>query len=300
MQTELQQFQKLGVWDLVDLPPGAKKIGTKWVFKCKRDDRDVVLRYKASLVILGFRQIEGIDYNEVYALVARLEAIRMFLAYASYKRFKVYQMDVKSAFLYGVVKEEVYVGQPPGFEDPFHRDKVYKLNKALYGLHQAPRQWYEMLSTYLVSKGFKRGLVDCTLFSKEKGGDLLLVQVYVDDIIFGSTNDLLCKEFEQIMQEKFEMSSMGEMQYFLGLQVQQLETGIFIHQTKYVADILSRFQMADSTPVSTPLPTNHGIGVDEKGEAVDPFIYRAMIGSLMYLTASRPDIMFATCLLARY
>src|ERR1044071_32737 len=221
MQAELQQFQKLGVWDLVDLPPGSKKIGTKWVYKCKRDDRGVIIRNKARLVVLGFRQIEGIDYNEVYAPVARLEAIRMFLAYASYKRFKVYQMDVKSAFLYGVVKEEVYVAQPPGFEDPLHREKVYKLNKALYGLHQAPREWYQMLSNYLISNGFKRGLVDCTLFTKEKGGDRLLVQVYVDDIIFGSTNDVMCREFEKLMQDKFVMSSMGEMQFFLGLQVEQ-------------------------------------------------------------------------------
>ena len=209
-------------------------------------------------------------------------------------------MDVKSAFLYGVVKEEVYVGQPPGFEDPIHRDKVYKLKKALYGLHQSPRQWYEMLSNYLVSKGFKRGLVDCTLFTKQKGVDLLLVQVYVGDIIFGSTNDSLCREFEQVMQEKFEMSSMGEMQFFLGLQVDQTLSGIFIHQTKYVSEVLSRFQMEDSTPVATPIQPNHGICVDARGEAVDPFTYRAIIGSLMYLTASRPDIMFATCLYARY
>src|ERR1044071_9526117 len=165
----------------------------------------------------------------------------MFLAYASYKRFKVYQMDVKSAFLYGVVKEEVYVAQPPGFEDPLHREKVYKLNKALYGLHQAPREWYQMLSNYLISNGFKRGLVDCTLFTKEKGGDCLLVQVYVDDIIFGSTNDEICREFEKLMQDKFEMSSMGEMQFFHGLQVEQQESVIFIHHIKYVADILSWF-----------------------------------------------------------
>ena len=167
MQEELLQFQKLGVWTLTDLPPGRKKIGTKWVFKCKKDDRGVIVRNKARLVVQGFHQVEGNDYNEIYAPVARLEAIRMFLAFASYKKFKVYQMDVKSAFLYGVVKEEVYVGQPPGFEDPIHRDKVYVLNKALYGLHQAPRQWYEKLSTYLLSKGFKRGLVDCTLFTKQ-------------------------------------------------------------------------------------------------------------------------------------
>ncbi|KAJ0805060.1 putative RNA-directed DNA polymerase [Helianthus annuus] len=300
MQEELQQFEKLGVWKLVDRPDNYKKIGTRWVFKCKKDDRGIVVRNKARLVVQGFSQIEGIDYNEVYAPVARLEAIRIFLAYASFKKFKVYQMDVKSAFLHGVVKEEVYVEQPPGFEDPLHPDRVLLLNKALYGLHQAPRAWYETLSTYLLSNGFRRGLIDCTLFIKENGEDLLLVQVYVDDIIFGSTDDKLCKEFEKVMQDRFEMSAMGEMTFFLGLQVNQSESGIFIHQTKYVGDILSRFQMSDSKPISTPLPQNHGITPDDEGDAVDSSLYRAMIGSLMYLTASRPDIMYPTCLLARY
>ncbi|KAJ0794618.1 putative RNA-directed DNA polymerase [Helianthus annuus] len=221
MQDELQQFQKLGVWKLVERPENYKKIGTRWVFKCKKDDRGVVIRNKARLVVQGFRQIEGIDYNEVYAPVAaRLEAIRIFLAYASFKGFNVYQMDVKSAFLHGIVQEEVYVEQPPGFEDPVHPDRVWLLNKALYGLHQAPRAWYATLSNYLLENGFQRGLIDCTLFIKEQDGDLLLVQVYVDDIIFGSTNDSLCRQFERIMQEKFEMSAMGEMTFFLGLQFQ--------------------------------------------------------------------------------
>ncbi|KAJ0936201.1 putative RNA-directed DNA polymerase [Helianthus annuus] len=245
MQEELQQFQKLGMWKLVDRPPNYKKIGTRWVYRCKKDDRGVVVRNKARLVVQGFNQVEGIDYNEVYAPVARLEAIRIFLAYASYKKFTVYQMDVKSEFLHGVVEEEVYVEQPPGFEDPIHPDRVWLLNKALYGPHQAPRAWYETLSTYLLQNGFRRGLIDCTLFIKERNEDLLLVQVYVDDIIFGSTNDELCKEFEQVMQEKFEMSAMGEMNLFLGLQVHQFEKGIFIHQTRYVGDILKRFQIED-------------------------------------------------------
>ncbi|KAJ0909087.1 putative RNA-directed DNA polymerase [Helianthus annuus] len=175
MQEELQQFQKLGVWKLVEKPVGYKKIGTRWVFKCKKDDRGVVIRNKARLVVQGFRQIEGIDYNEVYAPVARLEAIRIFLAYASFKGFKVYQMDVKSAFLHGVVEEEVYVEQPPDFEDPIHPDRVWLLNKALYGLHQAPRAWYATLSNYLLENGFRRGLIDCTFFIKEQDGDLLLV-----------------------------------------------------------------------------------------------------------------------------
>ncbi|GKD10816.1 putative ribonuclease H-like domain-containing protein, partial [Tanacetum coccineum] len=178
----------------------------------------------------GHRQEEGIDYEEVFAPVARIEAIRLFLAYASFMGFLVYQMDVKSAFLYGTIEEEVYVTQPPGFKDPDHPDKVYKVVKALYGLHQAPRAWYETLANYLLGNGFKRGKIDQTLFIKKQKGDILLVQVYVDDIIFGSTNKELCTAFEKLMKDKFQMSSMGELTFFLGLQVQQKEDGIFISQ----------------------------------------------------------------------
>ncbi|KAJ0820166.1 putative RNA-directed DNA polymerase [Helianthus annuus] len=300
MQEELSQFEKLGVWKLVDLPNGHRKINTKWVFKCKRDDRGVVVRIKARLVVQGFSQQEGIDFTKVYAPVARLEAIRIFLAFASWKNFKVYQLDVKSAFHYRKVKEEVYVGQPPGFTNPIHKIKVYLLDKALYGLHQAPRAWYETLSQHLLANRFIRGKVDATIFTKEVDGHLLIVQIYVDDIIFGSTNEILCKDFESVMKQKFEMSSMGEMKFFLGLQVEQLSEGIFIHQTKYVHDILEKFGMSSSTPAATPLATNHGIHPDLTGDRADETFYRSMIGSLMYLTASHPDIMYPTCLAARY
>ena len=301
MQEELAQFKKLKVWELVDLPEGEKEIGTKWVFKCKRDDRGIVTRNKARLVVKGFNQQEGIDYNEVFAPVARLEAIRLFLAFASFKGFKVYQLDVKSAFLYGKVQEVVYVSQPDGFVDPDYPDRVYKLDKALYGLHQAPRAWYETLSTHLLQNGFERGQIDSTLFIKRKKEDFLLVQIYVDDIIFGSSDERMCHEFELVMKGKFEMSAMGELSFFLGLQVDQKKDGMFIHQTKYVYDILSRFKMEDCATFSTPICENHNLGPDNDSvEDVDPSQYRAMIGSLMYLTASRPDIMFAVCLCARY
>ncbi|GJZ32944.1 putative ribonuclease H-like domain-containing protein [Tanacetum coccineum] len=209
MQEELLQFKLQQVWILVDLPNGKKAIGTKWVFRNKKDERGIVIRNKARLVAQGHRQEEGIDYEEVFAHVARIEAIRLFLAYASFMGFLVYQMDVKSAFLYGTIEEEVYVTQPPGFKDPDHPDKVYKVVKALYGLHQAPRAWYETLANYLLSNGFKRGKIDQTLFIKKQKGDILLVRVYVDDIIFGSTNNKLCTAFEKLMKDKFQMSSMG-------------------------------------------------------------------------------------------
>nr|GFB01331.1 putative ribonuclease H-like domain-containing protein [Tanacetum cinerariifolium] len=233
----------------------------------------------------GHTQEERIDYEEVFAPVARIEAIRLFLAYASFMGFMVYQMDVKSAFLYGTI-EEVYACQPSGFEDTKHPDKVYKVVKALYGLHQAPRAWYETLATYLLENGFHRGQIDQTLFIKKQKGDILLVQIYVDDIIFGARNKDLYKSFKKLMKDKFQMSSMGELTFFLGLQVKQKEDGIFINQDKYVAEILKKFGLTEGKSARPLLK-------DPDGEDVDVHIYRSMIGSLMYLTSSRPDIMFA-------
>ncbi|GJS59818.1 putative ribonuclease H-like domain-containing protein [Tanacetum coccineum] len=203
MQDELLQFKLQKVWTLVDLPNGKRPISTKWVFRNKKDERGIVIKNKARLVTQGYTQEEGIDYNEVFAPVARIEEIRLFLAYASFKDFVVYQMDVQSAFLYGKIEEKVYVCQPPGFEDPDFPDRVYKVEKALYGLHQAPRALYETLLTYLLDNGFQRGKTDKTLFIRRDKGDILLVQVYVDDIIFGSTKKSLCTEFEKMMHKKF-------------------------------------------------------------------------------------------------
>ncbi|GJX36822.1 retrovirus-related pol polyprotein from transposon TNT 1-94, partial [Tanacetum coccineum] len=241
MQEELLHFKLQQVWILVDLP-----IGTKWVFRNKKDERGIVIRNKAKL----------------------------------------------SAFLYVTIKEEVYVTQPPGFKDPDNPDKVYKVVKALYGLHQAPRAWYETLANYLLGNGFKRGKIDQTLFIKKQKGDILLVQVYVDDIIFGSTNKELCTGFEKLMKDKFQMSSMGELTFFLGLQVQQKEDGIFISQDKYVDEILKKFNYTDVKSASTLVDLEKPLVKDGDANDVDVHLYRSMIGSLMYLTTSRPDIIY--------
>ncbi|GKA85691.1 putative ribonuclease H-like domain-containing protein [Tanacetum coccineum] len=490
--------------------------GKKWVYRNKKDERGIVVRNKARLVAQGYTQEEGIDYDEVFAPVARIEAIRLFLAYASFMGFIMYQMDVKSAFLYGNIEEEVYVCQPPSFEDPQFPDKVYKVEKALYGLHQAPRAWYETLSTYLLENGFRRGTIDKNLFiKKDKGdilvkqkddgifisqdkyvvdilkkfdfvtvkttstpietnkallkdkeagmwmfqvtpkvshihvvkrifrylkgqpklglwyprdssfdleafsdsvyagasldrksttggcqflgkrliswqckkqtivanpllkqrfgavgrkfifylykrirlhrfedpqfpnkvykvekalyglhqapkawyetlstyllenrfrrgtidktlfikkdkGDILSVQVYVDDIIFRSTKKSLCVEFEQMMHKRFQMSSIWELTFFLRLQVKQKYDGIFISQDKYVADILKKFDFSSVKKTSTPIETNKALLKDENAEDMDVHLYISMIGSLMYLTAFRPDIMFAVCACVRF
>ncbi|GJZ08421.1 putative ribonuclease H-like domain-containing protein [Tanacetum coccineum] len=273
------------------LPNGKRVIRTKWVFRNKKHEIGIVIKNKARLVAQGYTQEEGIDYDEVFAHVARIEVIRLFLAYASFKDFVVYQMDVKSAFLYGKIEEEVYVCQPPGFEDLDFPNRVYKVEKALYGQHQAPKAWYETLSTYLLDNGFQRGKIDKILFIRRDKGDIMLVQVYVDDIIFGFTKKSLCTEFEKMMHKKFQMSSMGELIFFLGLQVKHKEDGIFISQDKYVIEILKKVGFRDVKIASTPMETYKPLLKNVDGEDVDEHLYRSMIGSLMYLTSLRPDIM---------
>ncbi|KAD2393219.1 hypothetical protein E3N88_40196 [Mikania micrantha] len=297
---ELLQFKKQQVWELVPLPQGKCAIGTKWVFRNKTDENGQIIKNKARLVVQGFSQEEGIDYDETFAPVARLEAIRLFLAYAALHKLKVFQMDVKSAFLYGKIKEEVYVCQPPGFEDNKHPDWVYKLDKALYGLKQAPRAWYDTLSTFLLQNNFTRGSIDKTLFIKKVGQHKLLVQIYVDDIIFASSDPKLCADFTELMTKNFEMSAMGKLQFFLGLQIKQSPDGIFIHQSKYTKDLLKKFDLQNCKNCSNPMSSTTQLDADLKGKSVDETLYRCMIGSLMYLTASRPDIMFATCVCARF
>ncbi|KAD5507725.1 hypothetical protein E3N88_15428 [Mikania micrantha] len=300
MQLELLQFKKQQVWELVPLPQGKCAIGTKWVFRNKTDENGQIVKNKARLVVQGFSQEEGIDYDETFAPVARLEAIRLFLAYAALHKLKVFQMDVKSAFLYGKIKEEVYVCQPPGFEDNKHHDWVYKLDKALYGLKQAPRAWYDTLSNFLLKNNFTRGSIDKTLFIQKVGQHKLLVQIYVDDIIFASSDPKLCADFTELMTKHFEMSAMGELQFFLGLQIKQSTDGIFIHQAKYTKDLLKKFDLQNCKSCSNPMSSTTQLDADLKGKSVDETLYRCMIGSLMYLTASRPDIMFATCVCARF
>ena len=217
MQEELNQFTANQVWELVPPPRNQTIIGTKWVFRNKLDENGVVVRNKARLVAQGYNQQEGIDYDETYAPVARLESIRILLAYTCALDFKLYQMDVKSAFLNGYINEEVYVAQPPGFVDFEYPNHVYKLKKALYGLKQAPKAWYDRLKAFLIEHEYTMRKVDNTLFTKKRDSHLIIVQIYVDDIIFGSTCPEMCDDFSKIMHDEFEMSMMGKLNFFLGL-----------------------------------------------------------------------------------
>ncbi|GJS39754.1 retrovirus-related pol polyprotein from transposon TNT 1-94 [Tanacetum coccineum] len=300
MQDEIHEFDRLDVWELVPPPDCAMIIALKWIYKVKLDEYGDVLKNKARLVAKGYRQEEGLDFEESFAPVARLEAIRIFLANAASKNMTVYQMDVKTAFLNGELKEEVYVSQPEGFVDPDRPHHVYRLKKALYGLKQAPRAWYDTLSKFLLAQGFSKGVVDPTLFIRKTGKHTLHVQIYVDDIIFASTDPKDCDRFSNEMSSKFQMSMMGQISFFLGLQISQNPRGIFINQSKYANEILKKFDLHKSDHVDTLMVERTKLDEDLSGIPVDQTQYRSMIGSLMYLTASRPDLVFVVCMCARY
>ncbi|KAH9763082.1 Integrase catalytic domain-containing protein [Citrus sinensis] len=290
MQEELNQLERTNVWESVPNPEHQSIIGIKWVFRNKMNESGVVVRNKARLVAQGYNQEEGIDFDETFAPVARLESIMMLLAYACHKDFILYQMDVKSAFLNGSIMEEVYVKQPPGFENEKFSVHVYKLSKTLYGLKQAPRAWYDKLKNFLLDNDSSMGKADTTLFVKHKNQDILIVQIYVDDIIFGSTNELLCKDFSSCMNKEFEMSMMGELKYFLGLQIKQNEEGIFINQAKYVKDLLKRFGYDNGTAKSTPMSTTIKLDNDEKGKELDIKTYRGSSDFGLYSPWKSPKL----------
>ncbi|GJR05592.1 retrovirus-related pol polyprotein from transposon TNT 1-94 [Tanacetum coccineum] len=280
MQEELNEFECLG--------------------KVKLDELGGILKNKAQLVARGYHQEEGIDFEESFALVARLKAIRIFLAFAAHMNIVVYQMYVQSAFLNGNLREEFYISQPDGFVDLDNPNHVYELKKALYGLKQASRAWYDMLSSFLISQNFSKGSVDPTLFIRREGKELLLVQIEVNDIIFVASTPELCDLFSKIMCSKFKMSMMGKISFFLGLQISQSPRGIFINQSKYALESLKKYGFDSCDPVDTPMVEKSKLDEDKEGKAVDPSHYRGMIGTLLYLTASRPDLQFAICMCARY
>nr|GEY39194.1 retrotransposon-related protein [Tanacetum cinerariifolium] len=256
IQEELHQFIRLDVWELVPSPDGIKPLTLKWLFKNKHDEENTVIRNKTRLVVRGYQQEEGIDFKESFALVARMEAIRIFLAYDAHKGFTVYQMDVKTAFLHGSLKEDVYVCQPEGLIDADHPSHVYKLKKKLYGLKQVPRAWYDELSTFLLQNGFSKGIIDPTLFTRRFDDDILVVN--------------------------------------------QSPSDIFINQSKYVNEILKKYGLNTCNIVGTPMDIKDKLDLDHIGTPVDAMKYRSMIGAPMYLTSSRPDIVHATCVCARY
>nr|GEX28369.1 retrovirus-related Pol polyprotein from transposon TNT 1-94 [Tanacetum cinerariifolium] len=271
---------------------------TVWSYGGNRYTLVIVDDY-SRLVAQGYSQQEGIDYDETYALVARLKSIRILLSFACALDFKLIQMDVKSAFLNGFITEEVYMAQPPRFIDFEKLYHVYKLKKALYGLKQAPKAWYDRLKAFLIKHEYKIGMVDNTFFTKKKRSNLIIVQIYVDDIIFGLTCQDMCDDFAKIMHYEFEMSMMCELNFFLRLQIKQMEDGIFFNQSKYIKEMPKKFGLEESKPIKNPMSSDTKLTKDKECESIDSTKYQGMIGSLLYLTASRPDIMFSVFLCAR-
>ncbi|KAL6321590.1 hypothetical protein AAG906_024591 [Vitis piasezkii] len=301
MDLEIEAIERNGTWELTDLPEGVKKIGVKWVFKTKLNENGKVDKCKARLVAKGYAQQHGIDYTEVFAPVARWDTIRMVIALAARNGWSVYQLDVKSAFLHGELNEAVFIEQPQGYEKKGEEHKVYKLKKALYGLKQAPRAWYSRIEAYFIKEGFERCSCDHTLFIKTgDGGKILIVSLYVDDLIFTGNDESMFVKFKNSMKLEFDMTDLGKMKYFLGVEVLQNSEGIYISQRKYAKEVLERFGMEKSNSVKNPIVPGDRLTKNEGGVKVDATKYKQLVGSLMYLTATRPDLMYVVCLISRF
>eukprot|EP00253_Pinus_taeda_P007829 PITA_07829 len=257
-------------------------------------------KVKAKLVVKGYKQHHGRDYAETFVPVARMETVRIVVEVSTQHKWKVYQMDIKSGFLNGFLKAEVYVVQPPGYDVGGQEDKEYRLRKALYGLKQAPRAWYSRIDAYLLDNGFSKCDDEPTLYIKESVGKIHIVVLYVDDLIFTSIDDFLIADFKEVMKSEFEMTNLGFLRYFLGIEVKQTENGIFVSQEKHVVDILERFNIQNKKPVPTPIVMGLNLSKEDCSSNVKLTLYKSMIGNLMYLTATRPDIMYEVSLVSRF
>jgi hypothetical protein len=300
MEEEMNSIRENGTWSLVELPRGHRAIGLKWVYKVKRDENGNVAKYKARLVAKGYVQRPGIDFEEVFAPVARLESVRLLLAIAAHYGWGVHHMDVKSAFLNGDLQEEVYVQQPPGFADGTHQHKVLRLHKALYGLRQAPRAWNQKLDASLLAHGFTRCINEHGMYTRGGGAARLIVGVYVDDLIITGGNAGAVNKFKAEMMNTFRMSDLGLLSYYLGLEVTQGAGGITLRQGAYATKILEKAGLGACKPSVTPMEMKLKLLKEGMTPSVDATDYRSLIGSLRYLCNSRPDLAYAVGYLSRF
>lgn len=300
MDAELASIEKNKTWELVELPKNRRAIGLKWIYKLKRDPNGKILKHKARIVAKGYIQKHGIDYDEVFAPVARIETIRLILALAGSNGWKVHHLDVKSAFLNGNLEEEVYVAQPEGYQKKGETQKVYKLSKALYGLKQAPRAWNACLDQYLKKLGFKRCAHEYSVYTKNNDGNTLIVGVYVDDLLVTGSCPASVQTFKEEMNTKFEMSDLGLLTYYLGIEVNQQPDGISLKQEAYAKTLLIKTRMQDCNPSKSPMEHKLQLRKNEESEMVNPTEYRSIVGGLRYLTHTRPDITFAVGVVSRF
>ncbi|KAK2440388.1 putative mitochondrial protein [Trifolium repens] len=300
MIEELSAIEKNQTWEMVVLPAGKKAIAVKWVFKLKLNPDGSVAKYKARLVARGFLQREGLDYSEVYSPVARIETVRLVVALANARNWPMYHLDVKSAFLNGPLEEVVYVTQPPGFVSNEKKHMVYRLKKALYGLKQAPRAWNKRIDGFLVKQGFKKCKSEYGVYVQKSTLSIILICLYVDDLLVTGSNASKIKKFKSVMMNEFEMTDLGKISYFLGIEFLNTSKGLMLHQRKYAGEILKRFNMTDCTYAITPMETNLKLEKNVDEDAVDPTLFKQIVGSLRYLCNSRPDICFAVGLISRF
>jgi hypothetical protein len=300
MKLEMEAIDKNKTWSLVKLPTNQKVIGLKWVYKLKRDASGKVIKHKARLVAKGYVQQKGIDFEDAFAPVARLETIRLLLALAARNSWLVHHLDVKSAFLNGDLKEDVYVMQPLGFKVKGKEDMVYKLHKALYGLRQAPRAWNTKLDITLKELGFTRCIHDQAVYKVRKQNSILIVGVYVDDLIVTGSHESMINEFKRCMKSVFDMSDLGKLSYYLGIQVEQQNDGIVLKQESYAWKILKMAGMQDCNEAKWPMDPKLQLTKDEKGREVDATEYRKIIGCLRYLIHTRPDLSFSVGVASRF
>ncbi|KAI5344419.1 hypothetical protein L3X38_012296 [Prunus dulcis] len=275
MEAELEMIEKNNTWQLVERPFNKPVIGVKWVYKTKLNLDGTVQKNKARLVAKGYSQKPRIDYNETFAPVARLDTIRTLIALAAQKRWNLYQLDVKFAFLNGVLKEEVYVEQPQGFVKENEEIMVYKLHKALYRLKQAPRAWYDEIDAYFNSVGFKKSSSEATLYVKtSENSCIIIVSLYVDDIVYTGNSPQMLEEFRKDMMKHYEMTYLGLLHHFLGMGILQTEKSIFIHQKKYAQKLIEKFGLKDCEAVATPLAMNERLSKIDGSEAANELEYR--------------------------
>jgi hypothetical protein len=298
MTEELQALEKTHTWDLVDLPHGKSAIGCKWVYKIKTKSDGSIERYKARLVAKGYAQEYGIDYEETFAPVARITSVRSLLAIAAVHQWPLFQMDVKNAFLNGELTEEVYMQAPPGYSDC--SDKVCLLRRALYGLKQAPRAWFAKFSSIVHQFGFSSSSHDTALFIRRSDKGMILLLLYVDDMIITGDDHSGISDFKLFLHQQFEMKDLGHLSYFLGLEVSYDSTGYYLSQAKYASDLLSRTGLTDTKVVSTPLEMNARLTPLDGTPLNDATLYRQLVGSLVYLTVTRPDIAHAVHLVSQF
>ncbi|KAL4036994.1 hypothetical protein IC575_000575 [Cucumis melo] len=277
-------------WDYVDLPPGKRPIGCKWIYKIKTHSDGTIERYKARLVAKGYSQEYGIDYEETFAPVARMTSVRSLLAVAAAKQWPLLQMDVKNAFLNGTLSEEVYMKPPPGTSSPPH--KVCLLRRALYGLKQAPRAWFATFSSTITQLGFTSSPHDTALFTRHTPQGIVLLLLYVDDMIITGNDPHAISDLQHYLGQHFEMKDLGSLNYFLGLEVSRRSDGYLLSQAKYASDLLARSGITDSSTTSTPLDPNVHLTPYDGVPLENVSLYRQLVGSLIYLTVTRPDIAY--------